>query len=83
MSPKYRHKGYMSDDGERQERSPQPSRGPRDGPRAPRMTSFQTGVVRCKSCGKPLPPSFEEILGRIQLPCLPGSPPHLYELCLS
>ena len=62
MSPKYRHKGYMSDDGDRPERTRRPARGQRDGPRAPKMTAFQTGVVRCKSCGKPLPRSFEEIL---------------------
>ena len=68
MSRKYGHKGYMSDDGERQERTRQRSRGPRDGPRAPRMTGFQTGVVRCKSCGKPLPRSFEEILEESKCP---------------
>ncbi len=68
MSPKYRHKGYMSDDGERRERTRQRSRGPSDGPRAPRMTGFQTGVVRCKSCGKPLPRSFDEILTTSRCP---------------
>jgi len=62
MSPKYRHKGYKSDEGERPERSRQPSRGPRVGPRSPRMTSFQTGIIRCKTCGKPLPRSFDLIL---------------------
>ena len=65
MSPKYRHKGYMSDDGERRERT---RRGPSDGPRAPRMTGFQTGVIRCKSCGKVLPRSFEEILAASRCP---------------
>lgn len=60
MSPKYRHKGYM-DDGDRPERTRRPARGRRDGPRAPRMTAFQSGVIRCKSCGKTLPRSFEEI----------------------
>ena len=68
MSPKYRHKGYKSDEGERQERTRRPSRGPRDGPRAPRMTPFQTGVVRCKNCGKPLPRSFEEIVAESSCP---------------
>ncbi len=68
MSPKYRHRGYMSDDEDRPKRTRRRRRGQRDGPRAPRMTGFQTGVVRCKSCGKPLPASFDEILTESRCP---------------
>ncbi len=67
MSRKYRHRGYMSEDGESRERRPARSSTSREGPRAPRMTDFQQ-VVRCKSCGKPLPAGFEEILTETSCP---------------
>ncbi len=67
MSRKYRQRGYMRDDGEKRQRRTPQSNTSREGPRAPRMTQFQK-VVRCKTCGKLLPPGFEAILQETSCP---------------
>ena len=62
MGQKYKQQGYQ-DQEKPQRQSGQASSGGtrREGPRAPRMTSFH-GVMRCKPCGKVLPPTFDKVL---------------------
>lgn len=68
MSRKYRQSGYQ--DGQVDDRSKKrraPSRSFRDGPRSPRMTSFQK-TFRCAQCGTTLPPNVSEIEFDTQCP---------------
>ena len=67
MSRKYRQQGYMSEEGEGSAQQKGQPRSSREGPRSPKMTNFQQ-IFRCKSCGKAVPPSFEEILCETNCP---------------
>ncbi len=61
MSRKYRQRGYQ-EEGEKSRKGGRrsASRGFKEGPRSPRMTTFQE-AFRCGVCGASLPPSFTEI----------------------
>lgn len=60
MSRKYRQSGYQDDQKGDSKRRRNPSRTFREGPRSPRMTSFQK-TFRCAQCGNTLPASVTEI----------------------
>lgn len=66
MGRKYKQRGYQEEEQRPQGRRV-PRRTQRDGPRAPRMTSFK-GVFRCAICGAALPPTFTEIAPTSECP---------------